>query len=1291
MRFRSSASGQFVGVEPLEPRLLLSAANPDLTYMFDIASQAQGATSQIQESIWTDLDGDGVLDTEGSKLANCPVFDPSLRIVEKNDEGLAVPATASLSLEDTFLLHSNPSALMTIYLDFDGHVTSGTSWNSNLNGGLDIITPAYSFEGGSSFSDAELTRIQSMWERVAEDYLPFDVDVTTEDPGSDALTNSGGNDTEWGVRVAIGGSSYDWYGHGAGGVAYVGSFTWDTDTPTFVFSELLGGGDEKSTAEASSHEVGHTLGLYHDGTSDDGYYDGHGSGPTGWAPIMGVGYYRQLVQWSRGEYADANNSEDDLAIITAGNGFSYRGDDHGDTRATASPLDVSGTAVSGEGIIGQNSDLDYYSFTIGDGLVVLNITPFHVSPNLDILASLYDESGGLIDTSNPTGELAASFSLELTSGVYYISVEGTGEGNPASGYSDYGSLGYYSIEGTIDSNLLGEIHGSKWHDLNGNGVQDPGEPGLADWTIFLDQNNNGIHEPETVTTVSSTDVPKSISDLTMTSSDLTATGLPGLVTDVNITLDITHSWDADLEVFLKSPAGTRVELFTDVGSNGNDFDNTTFDDEASVSISSGTAPFTGSFQPEGMLSDFDGEDPNGIWTVDVYDDADMDTGTLNAWSITFVRVGEPSALTDVNGEYVIGALSAGTYTVAEVLQDGWQQTFPISQTHLVTLASGDVLEDIDFGNQQSALPDLYDEGDAYSYFNPDTVDSPGTAGYGQPWDAYFYIGNGVGTASGAFYVDFYLSPDSTISTSDYFLGRVTMSSIAAGAYGNADLHLTSFPGGLPVGDYYVGIIIDPTNVVTESNELNNTGVDTDDYPLTVRPASVNPPPTIGALTDSPDPVIQGSTLTLTANGVTDDHGVASVSFYRDANSNGIGEPGELLGTDTNGADGWSWTGTVTWAPGTHTYLAQATDDGVPAPLMYSTWVSTTGIVDDDDEAVAYRVVLTNMGGVELATDGSGNYIVSPGQDFLAEVWVGDLRDVGSAGGVFAAYLDLVYDVDEMDYVPGTLVVDSFFANAQSGTIDESGQRVDEVGGFDGFTAPGAYPAQLLFTVQGQVHSDAPDSTVVTIGADPADVLPAHDTLLFGLNDFVPVSEISFGSAVLNINIDWHNYDSPLDANDDGLIVPLDALIIINKLNTEGSHELSAPGDAYPAPGAGMYWDVNDDGWVSPVDALLIINHLNNPIIPPLPLPQTVNVNSTAVVARSRTGPSDAELWAIHARQQAKRKILSSTRFGTKSTLKTTLTAEDEGLDSWWDQLFAVPDIDVLGNISALDIGFRLSA
>ena len=376
---------------------------------------------------------------------------------------------SSVDLGRTFFLHSNPTATKTIYLDFNGHTTTGTTWNSNY-GLAAINTSAYDFDGNVNvFSNAELERIQFIWQRVAEDFSPFGINVTTQDPGADALANSGGSDSSWGAGAAIGGSYADWYSYAAGGVSFINIFGNTAYGPSFVFSNDLGMGDEKYTAEAISHELGHALGLLHDGSSTSTYFNGQGSGATGWAPIMGSGYYQPVTQWSQGEYADANNQQDDLATISGStNGAGYRADDFSNSAATAKFLN--GTSLNQFGIIETRSDSDWFSFSTGTGNVSLSISnacqawindgfgSFSAtllagrSPNLDIAANLYNASGSLIASSNPLASLSASFNLSLNAGTYFLQVDGVGFGDPLStGYSDYGSLGQYLLTGSLTS------------------------------------------------------------------------------------------------------------------------------------------------------------------------------------------------------------------------------------------------------------------------------------------------------------------------------------------------------------------------------------------------------------------------------------------------------------------------------------------------------------------------------------------------------------------------------------------------------------------------------------------------------------------------------------------------------------------------------------------------------------------------------------------------------------------------------------------------------------------------
>jgi hypothetical protein len=96
-----------------------------------------------------------------------------------------------------------------------------------------------------------------MWRAVAEDFAVWNVDVTTEDPGLAGLSKSNASDTTYGIRVVIdGGRCQDWWSAGGcGGVAYLGSFDWTTDTPCFVFATNLGPSISKYVWEAISHEV----------------------------------------------------------------------------------------------------------------------------------------------------------------------------------------------------------------------------------------------------------------------------------------------------------------------------------------------------------------------------------------------------------------------------------------------------------------------------------------------------------------------------------------------------------------------------------------------------------------------------------------------------------------------------------------------------------------------------------------------------------------------------------------------------------------------------------------------------------------------------------------------------------------------------------------------------------------------------------------------------------------------------------------------------------------------------
>jgi hypothetical protein len=431
------------------------AAIDRLTGRLPDVANAYGLTSkQLRRMLLNDdtlfIDGNG-------ELAYFDVLAPG----EAGFEGSELLSAAPSVTGPEFQLSSLPSADKTIYLDFDGHVTTGTTWNSQY-GVSNITSPPYDTNGNpDAWSSSELQTIANTFAVVAEDFAPWNINVTTIDPGVEALRRSGSGDTQWGARVVI---TDDTFANcSCGGHAYIGAFDDSSDEPTFVYNSSFVG-----VSEASSHEVGHMLNLAHDGTSSVSYYEGHdAAGSPGWAPIMGASYYEPVTQWSQQEYNNANNTGssanygngvDDLAIISSlsnGNGFGLKADDHGTDLASSTPL--IGSTPSTAGIISTRTDVDAFSFSTTGGPVSFAAQPASIGPNLDIGLTIRNNVGSVVASSNPPDALNASVSTSLTAGSYTVEIDGVGVGspgnNPPSGYTDYASLGQYSLTGTIDDAL----------------------------------------------------------------------------------------------------------------------------------------------------------------------------------------------------------------------------------------------------------------------------------------------------------------------------------------------------------------------------------------------------------------------------------------------------------------------------------------------------------------------------------------------------------------------------------------------------------------------------------------------------------------------------------------------------------------------------------------------------------------------------------------------------------------------------------------------------------------------
>ena len=125
-------------------------------------------------------------------------------------------------------------------------------------------------------------------------------------------------------------------------------------------------------------------------------------------------------------------------------------------------------------------------------------------------------------------------------------------------------------------------------------------------------------------------------DFLLNVSGLTPSALNGTNGLVSVCIDITHTWDSDLNINLIAPDGTDIMLLSYVGGSDDNFTNTCFSQSAATSIVSGTAPFTGTFKPMNTLGNANnGQDGNGTWKLRIVDTYAADAGNVLSWNITF--------------------------------------------------------------------------------------------------------------------------------------------------------------------------------------------------------------------------------------------------------------------------------------------------------------------------------------------------------------------------------------------------------------------------------------------------------------------------------------------------------------------------------------------------------------------------------------------------------------------------------------------------------------------------------
>jgi hypothetical protein len=346
--------------------------------------------------------------------------------------------TASSDAYEIPALSSRPSAAKRIFLDFDGDTIN--SWGGHQPGVLGAMD--YDNNAGS-FSTGEQLIIRRMWEHVSEMFSPFDLNVTTVDPGTyvpgQTMRILFTPDAEWTGLTG---------GLGIGGIAQMDGFRLDGNRNTafvFAYSYYRGNSDAglaELMAPMAAHEAGHGFGLVHqseyDGSTRVGEYH---SGTITDTYIMGAGAERR-PQWHNGTTYSSASFQDDLAILSnATNGFGSRADDVGNTRAASTAIGASSTRLERTGVIHNTADVDVFAFTHAGGSLEARVTSARTSGRLhmgmlDATLELRNAAGTpILQAQSSAFDQTVSHS-NLPAGTYYMYVSSAG---------NYGDIGSYRL------------------------------------------------------------------------------------------------------------------------------------------------------------------------------------------------------------------------------------------------------------------------------------------------------------------------------------------------------------------------------------------------------------------------------------------------------------------------------------------------------------------------------------------------------------------------------------------------------------------------------------------------------------------------------------------------------------------------------------------------------------------------------------------------------------------------------------------------------------------------------
>ena len=287
-------------------------------------------------------------------------------------------------------------------------------------------------------------------------------------------------------------------------------------------------------------------------------------------------------------------------------------------------------------------------------------------------------TGGMVMMLPTHYSIDSSFSVPATAklGRTFMRVRAAPNATPSpTGHGGLGEVEDYQVTIKADGDILppGQIAGGvKFHDRNGNGAFDVGEPGLPGWTIWIDLNANGV---------------KDAGEATLTNA--AGSFLFTVLADGTYTVheEMQPGWTQTFP----GGAGTQT-IMVQAG-------------QQTTPIQFGNRRTGGSSGGGEIIhgykwNDLDGD---GLWDV-----AQPVEPPLAGWTIWLDRngngvqdAGDTTTQTDAQGHFIFPPVPSGTYVLGEVQQSGWTQTTPTTGTHTVTVQGGQGSHPMLFGNRRT--------------------------------------------------------------------------------------------------------------------------------------------------------------------------------------------------------------------------------------------------------------------------------------------------------------------------------------------------------------------------------------------------------------------------------------------------------------------------------------------------------------------------------------------------------------------------------------------------------------